>query len=152
MNQQSKKIIRLIAAVYATIMLLLLLNRESSISEPPYSTQLRKHFNLIPFHTITLFLRCLTPPCRPRLIRGAITNLLGNVFLFIPLGLLPPLLWSWAGKLWKTLLLAAGIVTVVELLQMLLLVGACDVDDLILNVTGAAIGYGLYRLSPWSKS
>ncbi len=152
MKQPSRKLIWLIATVYAAVMLLLLLNRESGISEPPYSYQLRKHFNLIPFRTITLFLRCLTPPCRPRLIRAAITNLLGNVLLFIPLGLLPPLLWSWAGTLWKTLLLAAGTVTIVELLQMLLLVGACDVDDLILNVTGAAIGYGLYRLSPWSKS
>ncbi len=151
MKQPSKKLVWLIAAVYAAVMLLLLLNRESGISEPPYSPQLKKHFNLIPFHTITLFLRCLTPPYRPRLIRAAITNLLGNILLFIPLGLLPPLLWSWAGKLWKTLLLAAGIVTAIELLQIFLLVGTCDVDDLILNVTGATIGYGLCKLNPWFK-
>ncbi len=152
MKQQSKKLIWLIAATYAAVMLLLLLNRESGISEPPYSPQLRNHFNFIPFHTITLFLRCLTPPYRPWLIRGAITNLLGNILLFVPLGLLPPLLWSWARKLWKTLLLAAGIMTAIELLQMFLLVGTCDVDDLILNVTGAAIGYGLYRFCSHSKS
>ncbi len=152
MKQPSRKFIWLIAAAYAAVMLLLLLNRESGISEPPYSPQLRKHFNPIPFHTITLFLRSLMPPYRPWLIRGAITNLLGNILLFIPLGLLPPLLWSWAGKLWKTLLLAAGIMTAIELLQMFLLVGTCDVDDLILNVTGAAIGYGIYKLCPRSKS
>lgn len=152
MKKPVRKIIWLIAAAYAVIMLLLLLNRESGISELPYSLQLRKHFNPIPFHTITLFLRSLTPPHRPWLIRAAIRNLLGNILLFIPLGLLPPLLWSWAGKFWKTLLFATGIMTAIELLQMFLLVGTCDVDDLILNVTGAAIGYGLYRLSPWSKN
>ncbi len=152
MKQPSRKFIWLVAAAYTAVMLLLLLNRESGISEPPYSPQLRTHFNPIPFHTITLFLRSLMPPYRPWLIRGAVTNLLGNILLFIPLGLLPPLLWSWSRKLWKTLLLAAGIMTAIELLQMFLLVGTCDVDDLILNVTGAAIGYGLYKLSPWLKS
>ncbi len=152
MKQPSRKFIWLIAAAYAAVMLLLLLNRESGISEPPYSPQLRKHFNPIPFHTITLFLRSLMPPYRPWLIRGAITNLLGNILLFIPLGLLPPLLWSWTRKLWKTLLLAAGIMTAIELLQMFLLVGTCDVEDLILNVSGAAIGYGIYKLCPRSKS
>ena len=36
--------------------------------------------------------------------------------------------------------------TVVEVLQMLLRVGVCDVDDLILNTLGAAIGYGCYAV------
>jgi len=35
----------------------------------------------------------------------------------------------------------------IELLQMLLLVGTCDVDDIILNVSGAAIGYGIFKLT-----
>ena len=39
----------------------------------------------------------------------------------------------------------------VELLQMLLLVGTCDVDDLILNLLGAALGDGLFRLMRWEK-
>ena len=39
----------------------------------------------------------------------------------------------------------------VELLQMLLLVGTCDVDDLIQNLLGAALGYGLFRLMRWGK-
>ena len=49
-------------------------------------------------------------------------------------------------RFWKVTVLAAGIMAVVELAQMLLLVGTCDVDDLILNVTGAALGYWLFRI------
>ena len=37
--------------------------------------------------------------------------------------------------------------TVVELLQMLLLLGTCDIDDLILNVLGACLGYLLFYLN-----
>ena len=74
------------------------------------------------------------------------------MLLFIPLGLFPPLLHEKMGRFWKTILLAAGIVTMVELLQMLLLVGTCDIDDLLLNVLGAALGYGLYRLARHQKT
>ena len=34
---------------------------------------------------------------------------------------------------------------------MLLRVGVCDVDDLILNVTGAAIGYGCFAIYRYNK-
>lgn len=36
-------------------------------------------------------------------------------------------------------------VFVVELLQMLLLTGSCDIDDWILNVSGAVLGYLLLK-------
>ena len=40
----------------------------------------------------------------------------------------------------------AGIIVLVELTQMLTLLGTCDVDDLILNVLGIWLGERLYRL------
>ena len=39
----------------------------------------------------------------------------------------------------------AAIITAVELIQLFTLVGSCDVDDLILNVIGSAIGYGFHK-------
>ena len=39
----------------------------------------------------------------------------------------------------------AVFVLVVELLQMLLLTGSCDIDDWILNVSGAFLGYMLFK-------
>lgn len=152
MSQKKKRSIYLAAFLYAALMLSLLFLRARGLSDAPYLPQLKSRFNPIPFRTIRLFLRSLTPPFRPNLVRHAVINLAGNVLLFLPLGFFPPLLWKWAQKLWKTLLFAAGIMTLVELMQMLLLVGTCDIDDLLLNVVGAAIGYGIYSLRVSTKN
>ena len=137
----------ILALLYAAAMAALLFFREPGDTGGPYWGQMANRFNPVPFRTIRLYLRLLNHPSRPWLVRLARVNLFGNVLLFIPLGLFPPLLHEKMGRFWKTILLAAGIVAMVELLQMLLLVGTCDIDDLLLNVLGAAFGYGLYRLT-----
>ena len=50
----------------------------------------------------------------------AITNFLGNILLFIPLGFFPPMLLKKMQKFWKTMLLVLGIMVTVEILQPLL--------------------------------
>lgn len=148
---RQRKILITFAVLYAGLMVHLLFFRTPAFTDEPYWGQLKAHFNPIPFRTIGLYLRLLEMPARPWLIRLAHINLLGNIVLFIPLGLFPPLLRENMQRLWKTGLFAAGIMTAVELLQMLLLVGTCDIDDLILNVLGACMGYGLFRLMHWKK-
>lgn len=143
---KQRKILIGLAVCYAGVMLYLLLFRVPSFSDKPYFQQLRDHLNPIPLRTIGLYLRLLEPPLRPHLVRLAHVNLLGNILLFIPLGLFPPLLFPKMQRFWKVTVLTAGIMAAVELAQMLLLVGTCDVDDLILNVTGAALGYWLFRI------
>ena len=39
----------------------------------------------------------------------------------------------------------------VELSQLILKVGSCDVDDVLLNTLGCCLGYGLYRLLKWHR-
>jgi len=36
-------------------------------------------------------------------------------------------------------------------LQLLTLLGSCDIDDLLLNLMGTALGYGVFRLMPGNK-
>ena len=64
-------------------------------------------------------------------------NFLGNVILFVPFGLIIPLLWNISGK--KTLLIGFGISLFIEICQLFLTRGT-DVDDLILNTTGVLLG------------
>ena len=67
----------------------------------------------------------------------------GNLLWFVPVGLAPlacPKLSRW----WRTGLLAAGASALIELLQLLLGTGVCDVDDWLLNVAGALLGYLIY--------
>lgn len=81
-----------------------------------------------------------------------IINLAGNVVIFAPLGLLPPLLWKRCRHLWAALGLSAGVSCLIEFLQ--LFVGrSVDVDDVILNTLGGLLGYLLFCLIPkkWLK-
>lgn len=149
---RQRKILITLAVLYAEMMVYLLFFREPAFTDEPYWGQVRAHFNPVPFRTISLYLGLLERPSRPWLIRLARVNLWGNVLLFLPLGLLPPVLLPSMRRFWKTLLLAAGIMSTVELLQMLLLVGTCDIDDLILNLLGASFGYLLFYLFYRSKT
>ena len=69
--------------------------------------------------------------------------------MFLPLGFLPPVLWTGFRKFWKMLLWGTVIILCVESLQLFALVGKWDIDDLLLNLAGIAMGYGLYRLTVW---
>ena len=74
-------------------------------------------------------------------------NLAGNVVIFAPLALLPPLLWRRWRHLWAAVGLAAGVSCLIEFLQ--LFVGrSVDVDDVILNALGGLLGYLLFCLLP----
>lgn len=88
--------------------------------------------NLIPFKTIIEYIT--------RQDRVAIINLLGNLIAFAPMGLFLPLLFKKQNKL------NIAIILVIEVLQFLSLSGSFDIDDLILNLLGALLIYGLYKI------
>lgn len=100
--------------------------------------------NFVPFETITLYLRCL----RYNYIGMAIpmTNLFGNLMLFMPMALLLPCLFSSMRKWWRFCLLMPLMLLAVESLQLILCCGSCDIDDVILNLSGALIVYFLIRI------
>lgn len=121
---------------YCIWMLVLLFDREQAAQE----------MNLEPLRTIRLFIRVLLYDASEYNIRLAIVNLFGNIVLFIPLGYFLPWLWTGLRKWWWTWLATLVIMSAVELAQHITLRGTCDVDDLILNLLGAAIGYGIFCL------
>lgn len=147
LNLQKKRALTILAFLYGMTMFFLLFLRTPRITPLPYTQQLQQHLNPIPLHTIRHYLWIFRHSRLPYVLQYAVVNFFGNILLFLPLGLFPPLLDKRFRKFWKTALLATGIMVCVELLQMLLLVGTCDVDDVILNVTGASIGYGIYKLA-----
>jgi glycopeptide antibiotics resistance protein len=95
----------------------------------------------------------------PTLSRGStarsfcVRNARGNFILFVPLGILLPLVWRRL-RLWNGLLVALGMSVGIELAQYLTRPWSnrlADVNDVILNVAGACLGLvlvSLLRLHP----
>ena len=71
-------------------------------------------------------------------------NLLGNILLFLPIGILVPLVSGWK-KWYKTALISFGSSLLIEIVQLITKRGYVDPDDVIFNVTGAMIGYVLLK-------
>ncbi|MPM34326.1 hypothetical protein SDC9_80908 [bioreactor metagenome] len=72
-------------------------------------------------------------------------NFYGNMLLFIPVGVLPMLLWDKFRKLSVTLCFAAGLSALIETLQLFSPRGT-DIDDVILNTAGAFWGFVLGKV------
>ncbi len=73
-------------------------------------------------------------------------NILGNIAAFMPFALFVPLLMKRFSKLLSFSLFTAGCIVVVEVTQIMLVTGFCDIDDLILNLGGACIMYGILHI------
>ena len=146
MKDSFRNFYKVLFYVYVAALLIVLFNRNRYIAGVPYWDQVHQYLNLQPFKTIALYWRLLTDPVRPVLTKLAIYNLAGNILLFLPMGALIPAIWKKFRNLFKTLLLVACMVAAAELIQVLILAGSCDIDDLILNLIGTALGYPLYRI------
>lgn len=77
-------------------------------------------------------------------------QLIGNVALFVPLGILLPSAMRTCRRLWVTLVVAAGLSVLVESLQAILPGHTTDVDDVILNTAGAALGFLAFSMIAWT--
>ena len=79
--------------------------------------------------------------------REAAINIIGNISMFIPTGIIMPILYKRLDRFWKVLLAGAGLSFGIEMIQLLFPGSVTDIDDLILNAAGVAIGYGIYKLA-----
>ena len=98
--------------------------------------------SLEPFHTIRNFFIHY----RRTGSLSSLFNLLGNVAILLPLGVLLPLLFRFMRHFWVFLPFAAAVAVGIEYIQWRTAWGVADVDDSILNFLGAAVGYILTRL------
>lgn len=73
-------------------------------------------------------------------------NIILNILLFVPFGYLLPSLFPRL-RWWHVILLGLAFSLCIELLQLLTRLGYADVDDLINNTLGAAIGWLCYKLT-----
>ncbi len=96
--------------------------------------------NLIPFHSINQYISGSSDTIR----RLAFGNVIGNIVIFIPLGIYLPL-FKKDKRVLVSLLFIFIVSLVVEILQGLLGMGVSDIDDIILNSLGGWIGILGYK-------
>ncbi|MEQ8154659.1 MAG: VanZ family protein [Clostridiaceae bacterium] len=123
----------------------ILLKGGSAISMAKYRSEISLSqkilgINFVALKTIILYLKG-----EPS-VRIAIENLLGNILAFSPLGFLLPLLFKKYDRLKTVFLISFSISLFIEVLQLIYCLGSCDIDDIILNVLGSLLGFGVYRL------
>jgi glycopeptide antibiotics resistance protein len=100
-----------------------------------------RSLNLIPFNSIHAYIAGDN-----NLLRAfALTNVLGNIVVFVPLGIYITLFNHKARRI-KTVLLILSFSISVEIIQYIFGLGIGDIDDVILNVLGGVIGVGLYQM------
>ena len=95
--------------------------------------------NFTPFKTIKMYIDYAYK-------LNSVENLAGNVLVFVPLGFLLPMLSDECRQFYALMLNAFAFVVGIEVFQLFSAFGAFDVDDILLNCLGAALGYGCYRL------
>ena len=78
--------------------------------------------------------------------RDLLLNIIGNTAMFIPSGIILPIIYKKLDSFWKVAAAGAMISLCIEILQLPFSGRASDVDDLILNTAGVMIGYGIYAL------
>ena len=106
----------------------------------------RNSVNLVPGETIELYLNS-------NLGRVAWQNLIGNLLLLVPFGALGPLAWRKLDRWGRVIGVGLSISVSIEILQfakrffdMTGMTRSVDIDDVILNTAGVAIGYAAYRI------
>lgn len=99
--------------------------------------------NLVPLREIRRFLNN-----RETLGEWAVfLNVYGNVLLFVPFGAILPVLHRRYRSFPPVLLRGFLLSVAVEIIQYLSQRGSCDVDDVLLNTLGCAVGYLIFSLA-----
>jgi glycopeptide antibiotics resistance protein len=130
--------------IYCIVLLSLLLLNRSSLYTKDFTEYARNCVNLIPFQTLfELFRRNAEQSINTDIV---FDNAVGNFLLFLPMGFCLPCMSQNAKKLPRLLLSIFLLVLLIETLQLVFRVGSFDVDDILLNVAGSAVGYSIWRI------
>jgi len=95
--------------------------------------------NLVPLRTLAIYWRNLGSEFWMR-------NLFGNLALLLPLGLLGPTALPALDRWWRVALVALLLSIAIELIQLAVPDRSADIDDVIVNLTGALLGFAMLTL------
>lgn len=107
----------------------------------------RQNVNFIPLVTISRYIQAFFNHSMNKPI--ILENLVGNLFLFSPMGILLPCIFQKLRHFGKLLLVMSILLVGVETAQYLTYTGSCDIDDIILNLAGVVFFFALWSIQPF---
>ncbi len=136
---------KILFTLYVAVLLFILFARYKdnfSLSLADFTNRLSTAVNLKPFHTIASYLKAFeNGNVSMTVVRN---NLLGNFLLFMPYPLFISALSKCKNTFWIMFVTILTVVSV-EMIQIITGLGSLDVDDMILNVSGALIAYIIFK-------
>ncbi len=143
-----KKAIKIILGVsfvfyIFVLVVILFLDFRGYGSQIPLIEYLKYSSNIIPFKTITTYVNAIFNDSMN--IDIPIKNLGGNFILFFPMGIYLPLFIKKINKVSKYSIWMGILLFLVETVQLITRRGSFDIDDFILNMLGALIGYAIWK-------
>lgn len=99
--------------------------------------------NFIPFKTISTYIQAIFNGSMNAEI--PIKNLVGNLFMFLPMGIYLPFFIKKMGKVGIFTISMIVVLFFIEAIQIVTRRGSFDIDDFILNMIGALIGFGIWK-------
>lgn len=112
----------------------------STVNIPLY---IKFNANIIPFKTIVKYISSYFNHSMGKFI--ILQNLLGNLLVFAPMGILLPCIYQKLHKFDNFIVTLMIILFSVEIIQLLTFSGTFDIDDVILNSIGAVLFYCLWK-------
>jgi glycopeptide antibiotics resistance protein len=109
------------------------------------NTYIKMSTNFVPFKTIKGYIMAYINNSMNKSI--IIENILGNIFLFAPAGILLPCIFKRVRKLRSFTITLLLVLLCIEMGQVITGTGSGDIDDVILNLTGAVLVFGIWKLS-----
>ncbi|SDN37420.1 VanZ family protein [Bacillus sp. OK048] len=99
--------------------------------------------NFVPFKTISTYIQAIFDGSMN--ISIPIKNLVGNLFMFVPMGIFLPFFIVKINKVSIFTISMIILLFFIEVIQLVTRRGSFDIDDFILNTLGALIGLGIWK-------
>lgn len=109
-----------------------------------YINHIKRSVNLIPFKTIAEYISRIKNDSIN--LSTFIENVFGNLVLFLPMGFMLPCLSDKFRRFSKVFLTSLIMILIIEATQLFTTLGSFDIDDIIFNMFGCCVGYGIYSL------
>lgn len=117
--------------------------------EPSLLAYIKNSSNFIPFLTISIYFESIREGSLNLDI--PLKNLVGNFILFLPMGVYLPFFIKKLNNIWIFSISMIALLFIVEITQLVTRRGSFDIDDFILNLPGALIGFGIWKTKAVQK-